>query len=499
MLRTHFFHPMLRATADAVAPAPDSRSSSWWYWRLRHRRVGGGAGRKRRRAEDADFLRRRLALVDADNRAPCAGADRTQQRVNATAADRPRRAEIERTVAKSAWAGIPAAGGLQRDSSRRVARHPAPKTRPTGARPGIRQHRDASGRSRVVAPGPRPEKNVPRSTRASRSARFTISTTRNFSPFSGQSLENAQNRVILAHELTHALEDQQFRPVERLPLEVKGNDDRGHGRQRAGGGRRHAGDESIHARRHVGASALKDSLASAFNDRCPAARGGAALPARNFAVPVSARAGILPNALPDRRLGGLGGSVPAPAPITRRKSCIPRGFSHAVPGRLPPSDAFPRVEVLGREPIGNNVLGEFGIRQWLARTGYENDADASEIAANWQADRYLVYGDANKAQLPLEKRAGHLRARRRDFSRMRRLSAAGASATASVEQAFAVRPRHPAARELTMPNGHRLTVTQHSTGGCFNGCARPAVGTKPSEACSETVCRQTHTSNARHL
>jgi hypothetical protein len=38
------------------------------------------------------------------------------------------------------------------------------------------------------------------------------------------SLENSQNRVVLAHELTHALQDQHF-GLKRLPLESKTNDD----------------------------------------------------------------------------------------------------------------------------------------------------------------------------------------------------------------------------------------------------------------------------------
>ncbi len=43
--------------------------------------------------------------------------------------------------------------------------------------------------------------------------------------FQDASLENAQNRVILAHELTHALQDQNFGLL-KLPLEVKNNDDK---------------------------------------------------------------------------------------------------------------------------------------------------------------------------------------------------------------------------------------------------------------------------------
>jgi hypothetical protein len=63
-------------------------------------------------------------------------------------------------------------------------------------------------------------------------------------------LDNAQNRVILAHELTHALQDQHF-GLKRMPLEIKNNDDRAERCERARGRRRHPGDERIHAQKHV--------------------------------------------------------------------------------------------------------------------------------------------------------------------------------------------------------------------------------------------------------
>src|SRR5205823_8832515 len=43
--------------------------------------------------------------------------------------------------------------------------------------------------------------------------------------FEDASLASAQNRVVLAHELTHALQDQNFGLL-KLPLEIKTNDDR---------------------------------------------------------------------------------------------------------------------------------------------------------------------------------------------------------------------------------------------------------------------------------
>src|SRR5207302_7060871 len=43
--------------------------------------------------------------------------------------------------------------------------------------------------------------------------------------FEDARLDQFQNRIILAHELTHALQDQHF-GLEKLPLEMKTNDDR---------------------------------------------------------------------------------------------------------------------------------------------------------------------------------------------------------------------------------------------------------------------------------
>ncbi len=42
--------------------------------------------------------------------------------------------------------------------------------------------------------------------------------------FAGKSLDNAENRIILAHELTHALQDQHY-TLANLPLEIQDNDD----------------------------------------------------------------------------------------------------------------------------------------------------------------------------------------------------------------------------------------------------------------------------------
>ena len=62
-------------------------------------------------------------------------------------------------------------------------------------------------------------------------------------------------------------------------------------------------------------------------------------------------------------------------------------------GQPPVAVDFTATSVLGQEPVGNNVLGEFGVRQLLGKW-LKDDAGANRIAAGWVADRYLVYGDA---------------------------------------------------------------------------------------------------------
>ena len=80
--------------------------------------------------------------------------------------------------------------------------------------------------------------------------------------FSGHSLDDSQNRVILAHELTHALEDQHFH-LARLPLEAQGNDD-----QALAASALVEGDATLVMNQYMlgnlSTSVLKDDLASAF-------------------------------------------------------------------------------------------------------------------------------------------------------------------------------------------------------------------------------------------
>ena len=210
--------------------------------------------------------------------------------------------------------------------------------------------------------------------------------------FSGQSLANSQNQVILAHELTHALEDQHFH-LANLPLEAKGNDDRV-----LAASALVEGDATLVMDRYMigtlSAASIRESLVAtvATNVRQLAAaprflretllfpylrgqefcqqlydRGGWAALARAFEHPPASTSLILH---PDRFLDD--------------------------PSQQPAAVEFPDATLLGEQPIDDNVLGEFGLRQWLL-TWSRNDTQAAETAAGWKGDRYLVYGGPQSA------------------------------------------------------------------------------------------------------
>ncbi|HSI14398.1 MAG TPA: hypothetical protein VK961_20275 [Chthoniobacter sp.] len=201
------------------------------------------------------------------------------------------------------------------------------------------------------------------------------------------SLENAQNRVVLAHELTHALQDQHF-GLSRLPLEQKTNDDRAEAASALV-----EGDATLvmseFMLKNMSKQMFKDSMVASFTQNmkqletaprylremlvfpylrgqefCAAlyGRGGYEAVSKAYAHPPSSTAQILH---PQKYM-----STPPEEPIVIE---------------------WKALKVKDQEPTADNVVGEMGIRilftEWL-------DASTGEKAATgWRGDRYLYYGD----------------------------------------------------------------------------------------------------------
>ena len=207
--------------------------------------------------------------------------------------------------------------------------------------------------------------------------------------FSGQSLDNSQNRVILAHELTHALEDQHFH-LANLPLEAKGNDDRA-----LAASALVEGDATLVMNRYLlgnlSGSVLKDSLTNALTTDF---RQMVAAPRylRETLVFPYLQGQEFCQALYDH--GGwqaLADAFQHPPSSTAQILHPDRFFS--LPWQEPAELDYGNVTANGQTPIADNVAGEFGMRQ-LLNGWLKDEAKAGSIAASWVGDHYLVYGDA---------------------------------------------------------------------------------------------------------
>ena len=204
--------------------------------------------------------------------------------------------------------------------------------------------------------------------------------------FTGQPLTASTNRVIMAHELTHALEDQHF-DLTRLPMEAKGNDDRVLAATALV-----EGDATLVMNRYMtgdlSAASIREALGSALTTDV---RQLAAAPRylRETLLFPYLRGQEFCNTLYAR--GGwesLNDAFRRP-PSSSAQILHPELYL-ADPREEPVAVAFDDAEVNGQKPVENNVLGEFGTRQLLGNWLHDKTR-VEEAAAGWRGDRYLVY------------------------------------------------------------------------------------------------------------
>lgn len=203
--------------------------------------------------------------------------------------------------------------------------------------------------------------------------------------FEDASLENQQNRTILAHELTHALQDQNF-GLAKLPLEIKNDDDRA-----AAASALIEGDATLvmsqFMLQNASLSGLGENMSQLVSQNMdeiakaprylremllfPYLRG------QEFCAVIQARAGY----------SGLSKIYEHP-PASSTQILHPEKYlAHEEPVAI----NWPDTTALGQKPVADNVVGEIGTRILF---GDCVDAPSAEHAANgWRGDRYLVFGD----------------------------------------------------------------------------------------------------------
>ncbi len=204
--------------------------------------------------------------------------------------------------------------------------------------------------------------------------------------FSGQPLSASQNRVIMAHELTHALEDQHF-DLSRLPIESKGNDDRVLAATALV-----EGDATLVMNRYMvgdlSTASIRDALASTLTTDVRQLASAPRYLRETLLFPY-----LRGQEFCDRLYSGGGWDALAEAfrhpPASSSQILHPERFL-AHPREDPMEISLPDAELLGQKPVENNVLGEFGVRQLLL-LWLHDEHRASEVAAGWLGDRYIVY------------------------------------------------------------------------------------------------------------
>ncbi len=199
------------------------------------------------------------------------------------------------------------------------------------------------------------------------------------------SLENAQNRVVLAHELTHALQDQYF-GLSRLPLEIKNNDDAA-----AAASALVEGEATLvmseYMMKNLSLKALKDNVAASITQNMSELASAPRYLREMLVFPYLRGQEFCSS------LSGGGGYKAVSAAYTRPPSSTsqilhPEKFFRE-PREEPIAIEWPDVTVNGKLPTADNTLGEMGTRIQIAQ--YTDDKTGEDAANGWRGDRYVCY------------------------------------------------------------------------------------------------------------
>ncbi len=344
---------------------------------------------KRLRA-DADFARRRMALLEEE-------ADRLRQVVKARqdaddlAANRTRRQEIEHDVERLRGLRF-----LHPVDYREIPRVELPAILRQKLAQQVPDQEFESAGVALAALGVLPANiDLKKSYLAllgEQIGAFYDQHEKQLFTFSGQPLSAPQNRVIMAHELTHALEDQHF-DLSRLPIEARGNDDRALAATALV-----EGDATLLMNRYMvgdlSAASLRDALASTLTTDVRQLASAPRYLRETLLFPYL-RGQEFCDALYSR--GGWDALAEAfKHPPASSSQILHPELYFADPREEPVEIKFPDLEIAGQKPVEDNVLGEFGARQ-LFLAWLHDEPRSSDAAAGWRGDRYVVYQQGNSS------------------------------------------------------------------------------------------------------
>ena len=213
---------------------------------------------------------------------------------------------------------------------------------------------------------------------------FYVPEERSLYTFKDQSWTSGLDKMLLSHELTHALQDQNF-DLTKFPLNVKDNDDLALASAALMEGdatvlmTRFYAENADPARMIGDVTALLGQNTAKLQAAPPYLRDMLLFPyvqGQQFAMALSVAGGV----------DALNDAFRHP-PVSTQQILHPEKFLHD--RRNPESLTLPRLDSKDWRLIGNNVLGEFGIRSLLEQS--LGLFEAQQVAQGWNGDRYNVY------------------------------------------------------------------------------------------------------------
>ena len=203
--------------------------------------------------------------------------------------------------------------------------------------------------------------------------------------FEDATLHDIQNRVVLAHELTHALQDQHFGLL-LIPLEVKNDDDLALATSALV-----EGDATEvmadYETKTMTLQTLTDSISGALSQNMQQLQRAPRYLREMLYFPYSHGKEFCMTLFQRGGYQAISDAFKHPPSSSTQILHPEKYFAHEEPIRI----QWPDVTLDGKKPTDDNVLGEFGTRILFEK--YMDLQSATYAAEGWRGDRYIVFDD----------------------------------------------------------------------------------------------------------
>jgi len=206
--------------------------------------------------------------------------------------------------------------------------------------------------------------------------------------FEDATLDASQNRVILSHELTHALQDQHFN-LSKLPLELKDNDDRA-----LAASALVEGDATLEMNQFfsqdLSLKGVGQNIAAMFTQSLDQIQAAPRILRESLLFPYTAGLQFcMTLQMQGDGFQGISAAYQRPPASTAQILHPEKYFANEQPIAV----TWPDLTASGQKLGADNVLGELGTRILL--TDWADAAAAPKIAEGWRGDRYLVFNQGH--------------------------------------------------------------------------------------------------------